>query len=130
MPFTLAESFLLAAERELGASLPQSYRAAMARANGGELEAQEDSWLLYPIADTSDRKRLSRSANHIIKETEACRRWPRFPANAIAIAGKGAGDQLVFVKQGSSLGAEVYLWSHETGSLEKVANDFAELEAL
>jgi hypothetical protein len=130
MPFDLNESFVLAAEQELGARLPESYRAAMLRANGGELEVQEDSWLQYPIADTSDRKRLSRSANHIIKETEVCRRWPRFPGNAVAIAGNGAGDHLVFVKQGASFEPAVYLWSHEAGSLEKVVNDFAELEAL
>ena len=92
MPFDLAESFLLAAERELGASLPKSYRLAMLRENGGEIETDDDDWQQYPVADTSDRKRLSRSANHILKETESCRGWARFPENAVAIAGNGAGD--------------------------------------
>ena len=130
MPFDLAESFLLAAESQLGARLPESYRNAMLRANGGELEVAQDSWQQYPISDTSDRKRLSRSANHILKEMEACSCWPRFPGNAVAIAGNGGGDHLVFIKRGSAFEPSVYLWSHETGSLEKVANDFAELEAL
>ena len=130
MPFDLAESFLLAAESQLGARLPESYRNAMLRANGGELKAADDSWQQYPIADTSDRKRLSRSANHVLKETEVCCRWSRFPLDAVAIAGNGGGDHLVFIKRGGTFERSVFVWSHETGALEKVANDFAELEAL
>jgi len=102
----------------------------MLRENGGELEAEEDDWQQYPIADTSDRKRLSRTANHIINETESCRTWPNFPRGALAIAGNGSGDQLVLLQQGASFAPAVYVWSHETGQLEKIADDFAELKAL
>jgi hypothetical protein len=130
MPFDLAETFILAAERELGGSLPKSYRAALLRANGGELETESDDWEMYPIADTSDRKRLSRTANHIIKETQSCREWPRFPEGALAIAGNGSGDQLIFLKDGASFSAAVYAWSHETGAIAKVADDFSLLKAL
>jgi len=129
MPFDLAESFLLDAERELGASLPKSYRLAMLRENGGELATDEDDWQQYPIADTSDRKRLSRSANHILKETESCRGWSRFPEDALAIAGNGAGDQLVFIKRHEDFAPEVYEWHHESGELKKVADDFSQLKA-
>jgi hypothetical protein len=130
MPFDVDESFLAKAEQSLGARLPEAYRSAMLRANGGEMEVCEDHWVQYPIADTSDRKRLSRSANHILKETEVCRQWRGFPQDALAIAGNGAGDHLVFVRQGGTYEPAVYRWSHETGSLEKVADDFADLEAL
>lgn len=130
MPFDLAESFILAAEQKLGAKLPESYRSSMLRENGGELETEEDAWQQYPIADTSDRKRLSRTANHIIKETESCSGWPNFPEGALAIAGNGGGDQLVLLKQGASFAPTVYVWSHETGELEKIADDFSELNAL
>jgi hypothetical protein len=130
MPFDLAESFIVAAERELGARLPESYRAAMLLSNGGELEVLEESWQQYPIADTSDRKRLARSANHIIKETEVCRGWLRFPREAVAIAGNGGGDQLVLIKRNGEFESSVYCWSHESGALERIANDFAELQAL
>jgi SMI1 / KNR4 family. len=130
MPFDLAETFVLAAERELGSPLPVSYRAAMLRENGGELETESDDWELYPIADTSDRKRLSRTANHIIKETQSWRGWPRFPEGALAIAGNGSGDQLVFLKEGVTFTPTVYAWSHETGAIAKVADDFAKLKAL
>jgi hypothetical protein len=129
MPFDLAESFLLAAERELGASLPKSYRLAMLRENGGEIGTDDDDWQQYPIADTSDRKRLSRSANHILKETESCRGWARFPENAVAIAGNGAGDQLVLLRQNEAFAPEVYAWLHESGELEKVADDFSLIKA-
>jgi hypothetical protein len=128
MPFDLAEPFILAAESDLGTRLPAGYRRAMLRSNGGELFVDDDEWVLYPIADTSDRKRLSRSANHIIKETATCRQWPAFPKDALAIAGNGAGDRLVFLKKGTEFEATVYLWWHEDGLLVKVADDFAELE--
>jgi SMI1 / KNR4 family (SUKH-1) len=129
MPFDLAESFLLAAERELGAYLPKSYRLAMLQENGGEIETDDDDWQQYPVADTSDRKRLSRSANHILKETESCRGWARFPENALAIAGNGAGDRLVLLKQGDGFAPEVYAWLHESEELIKVANDFSLIKA-
>ena len=128
MPFDLGEPFIIAAESRLGARLPAAYRSAMLRSNGGELVVEDDDWMLYPIADTSDRKRLSRSANHIIKETQACRQWRAFPDDALAIATNGAGDQLVFLKRGAEFEATVYLWSHESGSLERVADDFSELD--
>lgn len=130
MPFDLHESFLIAAEQSLRARLPESYRSAMLRANGGELAVLGDQWMQYPIADSSDHKRVSRSANHILKETEYCRQWPRFPREALAIAGNGAGDHLVFLRHGSSYEPAVYVWSHETGALEKAADDFASLEVL
>jgi hypothetical protein len=108
MPFTLAESFVLAAESVLGARLPSAYRSAMLRSNGGEVLAGDDAWVQYPIADTADRKRLAHTANHILAETQACSSWPRFPPNAIAIAGNGSGDQLVFIRHGTEFDPAVY----------------------
>lgn len=127
MPFDLEERFLLAAEHELGARLPVSYRAAMLRSNGGEILTDDDEWELYPIADTSDRKRLARTSQHVLKETASCREWPRFPATALAIAGNGAGDHLVLVREGDSFQPTVFAWRHDTGALEEVAADFLEL---
>ena len=127
MPFPLLITFVEAAERALGASLPDSYKAAMQRSNGGELTVNEEVWDQYPIEDTSDRKRLSRTTNHIIKETQAMRDWPSFPSDALAIAGNSAGDQLVLIKVGHHYESAVYAWSHETGALTKVADDFSQL---
>jgi len=127
MPFHLAEKFVIAAEHALGAALPDEYKAAMQVSNGGELEANGDDWNLYPIADTSDRKRLARTANHVLAESQACQGWQGFPTNALAIASNGAGDQLLFLKNGAAFGATVYAWSHETGELEVVAESFNKL---
>ncbi len=61
------------------------------------------------MRDDSDRKRLSRTANDIVRETEAAREWDEFPADVVAIAGDGSGDALVLLP-GSD---EIYIWSHE-----------------
>jgi hypothetical protein len=127
MPFDLAASFMEAAERELASSLPSSYANAMRTANGGELDVLNDDWRLYPIADSSDRRRLSRTSNHAIKETAALQQWPKFPSRALAIAGNGSGDQLLILRNGDDFGDAVHHWSHETGVLTKVADDFADL---
>jgi SMI1 / KNR4 family (SUKH-1) len=89
MPFNLAERFVCAAEEKLGAALPHSYRQAMMASNGGEVAAYDDVWNLYPILDSSDRKRLSRSCNDIYHETCWMRDWPGWPENAVAIADNG-----------------------------------------
>ena len=127
MPFDLAEKFVDAVESALGAALPDDYKAAMRRSNGGEIEAHDDDWTLYPIADTSDKKRLARTANHILVETQGCREWPNFPERALAIANNGAGDQLVYLRNGSTFSPIVYAWSHETGKLEEVADGISQL---
>jgi len=129
MPFALAASFVEAAERAIGGTLPASYVAAMRVSNGGELDVLDDDWQQYPIADTSDRKRLSRTCNHVIKETQALYRWPSFPKQGLAIAGNGSGDQLVLLRDGQVFAESVYHWSHETGALTKVAGAFSELAA-
>jgi hypothetical protein len=62
MPFNLAERLISAAEEKLGAPLPHYYRQAI--------------WNLHPILDNSDRKRLSRSCNDIVRENRVMRDWP------------------------------------------------------
>jgi len=128
MPFDLGVPCIVEAERQLGASLPVSYKAAMSRSNGGEIEARDDVWQLHPIADTSDRKRLARTANHIIRETASAGAWPRFPAQALAIGANGSGDRLVFLRSAHAFGPAVHLGWHETGLTELLAEDFGELQ--
>lgn len=130
MPFNLDEKYLQRAEEELGAKLPDSYRRAMIVANGGEVVNTLDDWYLYPIADTSDKKRLARTCNDVIKETQHMAGCTRFPSQALAIANNGAGDQLLFLRSYDRFEAEVYCWSHETGELTKVVEDFSQLERL
>jgi hypothetical protein len=128
MPFNLAERFINAAEDTLEATLPCFYRQAMMASNGGEICAFNDVWNLHPILDTSDRKRLSRSCNDILRETRMMRDWRGWPGNAVAIADNGAGDKLVFLKEGRMYQPEVYVWLHDTGDLIEVAQSFSELQ--
>ena len=67
----------------------------MMRENGGELMTDEDDWLLFPFLDKSDIKRICRTCNYIVLETENARQWDSFLRNGIAIATNGCGENLV-----------------------------------
>ena len=130
MPFDLSEEQLVLTEKELGATLPHEYREAMKLDNGGEAATAEDDWELYPIKDTSDRKRISRTCHHILYETSSCKGFGHFPENAITIAGNGLGDQMVFIKESGRFLDTVYLWLHETGELQQLAASFNGIKKL
>ena len=125
MPFDLDERYVQAVDQALGVSLPTSYRLAMMKSNGGTVSTESDDWDLYPIADDSDRKRLARTLNGVVPETERARAWRGFPSAAVALGRNGEGDQLVFLADGQRLGPEVFIWRHETCELVRVADDFA-----
>ena len=129
MPFPVDSVFIDRAAEKLGIRLPLSYIAHMQRSNGGDVEAADDTWQLYPIFDDSDKTRIKRTCNDIVRETKLAREWPDFPGNAVAIADNGTGDKLVFVpnESGERLAEVVYWWDHETGELAAVADDFGEL---
>lgn len=129
MAFPLDIEYVKRTEAKLGRKLPLGYVAKMCRENGGELRAGPDHWNLYPIFDDSDKKRLKRTCNDIVRETRAAKEWTDFPEQAVAIAGNGGGDQLVLLADRSSdrLDDAVYWWDHETGEVEKIADDFADL---
>ena len=127
MPFDLRETQLARAEKVLGARFPDSYRQAMMRSNGGEREALGDAWELIPIRDDSSQKRLSRTCNDVLSETDQFRLWRAWPQRGIGIARNGVGDALVLLQENGSVRPEVYAWWHETGSLEEVAKDFGDL---
>jgi hypothetical protein len=132
MAFALHERFLADTESKLGARLPESYRVRMKKANGGELVLGEETWYLHPILDTTDRKRTSRTSNDVLRETASIKAWPEFPSQGVAIANNGEGDMLVFLVDAAAGKVEepVYLWRHEGGELEKVAEFFAEIGGL
>lgn len=130
MPFPLSESELAKTEAKIGARFPASFRSAMLAENGGTIVTDEDDWEQYPFFDTSDRKRLSRTSNDILRETEQARQWPGFPADGWAIASNGCGDHLYFKRSPADparFEATVYAYWHETGESSVLAGDFAEL---
>ena len=130
MPFNLSEEQISQTEADLGAKLPHEYREAMKLDNGGEASTEEDDWEFYPIKDTFDRKRFSRTCNHIINETESCKGFGSFPDEAVAIASNGMGYQMTFVRKSGQFLNTVYLWLHETGEHQGFAATFNDIEKL
>ena len=131
MPFPVDEEYIKKAEQKLEVKFPAAYAQKMMEANGGEVQTPPDAWVLYPIFDSSDKKRLKRTCNDIVRETMHAREWPGFPANAVAIGSNGGGDQLALLPDKDSpdlLSNEIYWWDHETGELNLVAASFDDLE--
>lgn len=129
MAFDVSEKYVAAAESNLGVRLPESYREAMKKENGGRRKAASDLWSIIPIFDQTDRKRVSRTSNDIVRETKAMSSWTGWPPSAICIAQNGSGDALLFLREGAVCDGTVYLWRHETGRVEMIAKDFAKLKA-
>lgn len=129
MAFPLDEKFITDTENELNVLFPNEFKTKMIQQNGGEVFTEDDNWQLYPFFDQSDKKRISRTCNHIGLETKQAREWINFPDDAVAIAGNGCGDHLVLLTTdgGKKLGEEIFIWHHETGEVEKTAETITEL---
>ena len=127
MSFPIDQQFVAETEKNLGATFPASYSASMREHNGGSVRTGSEEWRLYAIFDTSDKKRLKRTCNDVIRETKSAANRTGFPEDAVAIGANGCGDQLIFLREDDRLGPEVFWWDHETGTVHKVADDFGEL---
>ena len=130
MPFPVDPKYVRDSEEKLSTTFPSMFKGKMLRDNGGSIDAAGDTWWLYPFFDAGDRKRTARTCNDIVRETRRMREWSNFPTGGVAIASNGTADQLVFLPGQESkdeLGPAVYWWDHETGELQKVAEDFTEL---
>jgi len=99
--------------------------------NGGTAITDEDQWDIHPIKDVSDRKRTSRSCNHIIAETKAAREWRAFPFDALAIGGNGLGDVMLLLPsqtEPTTFSDQIFAYWHETGEVKPLADDFSTFE--
>ncbi|QQE10316.1 SMI1/KNR4 family protein [Planctomycetota bacterium] len=124
MPYPLEEKYIIKTEEKLGAKFPNEYRNKMMASNGGEIEADDDDWQLNPIFDDSDKKRLSRTCNDIIRETSQAREWPDFPSNAVSIAQNGCGDHIVLLINKNAVSDKFYTWYHDDPQLVEVELDW------
>ena len=130
MPFPVDIKYVNETETKLGVKFPAAFVVRMTKLNGGTVETLPDQWDLYPFMDTSDRKRLTRTCNDIVRETSKAKEWDHFPPGAVAIGSNGCGDQLILVPQSDApnyLSHEIYWWDHETGEVNHVADDFSDL---
>jgi len=133
MAFPISESELAKTEAKIGIRFPESFRSAMMTDNGGEVITEEDQWELFPFLDTSDRKRLSRTSNDILRETTESRKWRGFPQDGWSVANNGFGDHILFIRSKSDptkFEDTVYTFWHETGTVKVLAKDFSELNKI
>ncbi|MDM1347885.1 SMI1/KNR4 family protein [Myroides marinus] len=130
MPFPIELKYIVQTEEELGVLFPDQFKTKMMQENGGELTTKEDDWQVYPFFDRSDKKRISRTCNHIGLETKQARSWRNFPTNAIAIASNGSGDYLILLPETGNekqLGEVIYSWWHEEGIPQQIADSINDL---
>ena len=130
MPFPVDPKYIQGAEAKLATTFPSMFRGKMLRDNGGSVDAADDTWELYPFFDSSDKKRIARTCNDIVRETTKMRDWPGFPSGAVAIGSNGTADQLILMPRNGAtneLGPAVFWWDHETGEVHQVAEDFTDL---
>lgn len=130
MPFPVQEQYIREAEEQLGLKLPRSYRDKLRVANGGEACLDGESWQFYPVRDSSERKRSSRTCNDLVQETRSAREWSGFPEDAVAIAFDGSGDLLILTQDDSSeptLSPVVQRWDHETRKSRVVCSHVSEI---
>lgn len=123
MPFPVDPKHVDRAEAKLSVRFPAAYREWLLRSNGGEIELRPgEFWELFPVMDDSDQKRLKRTWDDVVRQTEMARRGNRFLASAVAIGHDGEGNLLVLLP-GEGADCEVAVWDHETGTLEIAAGD-------
>jgi len=130
MAFPIDIKYIIETEQELGLAFPDNFKSKMTQVNGGELMTEDDDWQLFPFFDKSDNKRISRTCNHIILETNQAKQWENFPVNGIAIGSNGCGDLLLLLptkEDNRKLSDEIFMWFHETGETEKIADSINEL---
>jgi hypothetical protein len=130
MPFPITAEEIAKTESKLGLTFPLGFKARMIRDNGGEIKAADDYWQLIPFFDTSDKKRLARTCNDIVRETKSASEQPGFPEGAVVVADNGTGDLLLLVPtetDSKALGEEIYFWNHETRETELVSASIQEL---
>ena len=130
MPFPIELKYIKETEVELGIEFPKSFVHKMEKENGGEFSTEDDDWILFPFFDKFDNKRISRTCNHIVLETRQLREIEDFPENGIAIAENGCGDNLIMLpleNNKTKLDDKIYIWNHETGEINEIANSIEEL---
>jgi hypothetical protein len=125
MAFPITAAEIAKTETKTGFTFPLGLKSRLSKDNGGEIEVAGDCWQLIPFLDTSDRKRLARTCNDVVRETVKMRDWRGFPTDAFVVAQNGGGDYLIIRPQAegsTQLGETIYFWDHETGEHEPVTD--------
>jgi len=128
MPFPIDNKYIIETELELNVKFPTEFKSLMKKSNGGEIFTDKFEFNMYPFFDKSDKKKISRTYNHIELETKNAQEWGNYPENGIAIGSDGLGNQVTLMHDGNGiLNKEVYLWNHETGKIQEIAESINNL---
>jgi len=131
MAFDISDNQIARTEAILRRKLPPVYRAILSNNNGGTAFTDEDQWDIHPIKDDSDRKRLSRSCDHVLAETQTAKAWKGFPSEALAVGDNGFGDVMFLLPSEldpSIFGERLFVFWHETGTIEPLAENLSAFE--
>jgi hypothetical protein len=129
MAFTTERKFIQMAEERLGRKLPAGLIERLLRENGGSIEADGEAWTLHPVFDDSDRRRATRTADDMVRATQAAKAWREFPLDAVSVAENGTGDLLILLPSAdqTTFDGTVFVWEHETGDVRPIADRFEDL---
>ncbi|MDX8352590.1 SMI1/KNR4 family protein [Cognatiyoonia sp. IB215182] len=128
MAFPVSIERIREAEADIGARFPETYAKAMMEDNGGVLRKGRQQWWLHPIKDFSDKKRIKRTCNHVLHETNGRREYGGFPENGVEIAGNGGGDALVLCHSDGQFSDELFFFDHEKLQLKKLNIRFGDMK--
>ena len=129
MLFPVDVRFVRKAEEELGTQLPAAYVAHITKTNGGM--SPDERWILHPIFDATDRKRITRTANHVVSETKRARGLTFFPASGVVIGESHEGHLLILLPDPESperLGDAVYWWYPNGGDITLLASSIVAMD--
>ena len=134
MSCSLEEKFIVRAEELLKAKFPESFRKMMMQYNGPEIFLDDEviptggNLNILPIYDDSDRKRIRRTFNDIVRETKTARIEWELDDSVVVIGENGSGDLLTYcIESDGKIGSKVYWWSHELRTFNIVAEDISEI---
>jgi hypothetical protein len=112
MGLPVSEERIAETEAKVGRRLPEGFRELTKKSNGGaSIRIGSTYFDVYAIWDPTDRKSMSRSANHVVRETEAIYRdlGDFLPAGGAVLASNAGGDPLIQLPDGT-----LVIWSYRT----------------
>lgn len=128
MPWPINIDAIRAAEKKLGIRFPANFIMGMKEHNGGNVRVLDDVWILQPFLDTSDKKRMARTSNDIVRETKSFREMEWFPQEGVVLASLDGNCLLLLPEEGSDqLRDEVFVWYMDGESVEAVFGSTADM---
>ena len=127
MPFPITVAEIAKTEAKTGFKFPLGLKARLSKDNGGEVRVGDDNWWLIPFLDTTDRKRIARTCNDIVRETTQMRSGQTFQqmrSSLLKTELVTTSSSVLKLRDQKSLAETIYFWDHETGQHEPVADSF------